>query len=84
MEPNRPNKPPALLEVALEVCPEKGFALFGRLVEELDRELQRVAVPREFLSCDAPSEAGARVMQRFHETFYCLSCLPSRSRWEHG
>lgn len=81
---NGPDSPPALPEVALEVCPEKGFALFGRLIEELDRDLQRMAVPREFLGCDAPGEAGARVMQRFHKAFYCLGSLPSRRRWEHG
>jgi hypothetical protein len=84
MKSDRPNLPPALFEVLTNVCPEGGFAFFGGLIEELDSELQRVAVPRELLEGGSSSEAGARALQGLHETLYGFGDLPRLHWWEHG
>ena len=84
MKADRPDAPAALLEVIPYEGPQEGFAFFGRMIEELNGDLKRVAVPRKLLEGGTPSEAGARALQRFHETFYGLGNLSSRRRWEHG
>jgi len=84
MKTDRPDAPPTLPEVVLEEGSKEGFALFGRMVEEFDGYLKCVAVPRKLLEGGAPSEAGARALQRLHEAFYGLGNLSSRRWWEHG
>jgi len=85
MKLDRLDEPTAELPVVLDVCADGGFRLYREMVAQLDRDIYlALNIPRAFLNGSPSSEAGARTMQRVHESVYQLDKL-GRRRWgKHG
>jgi hypothetical protein len=84
MKPDRPDDPPTLSGIVLDIPPEEGFSSYRDLIEQFEREVKKLLIPRRFLEGDTSSEAGARPVQGSEQALRHLPDIVGAGRGKHG